>query len=247
MELSKTQIDKFFKDIHSGKITIENIPVELSKYTYDELMPFVAKGFGEIDSTIKNVKINLYKKNISAFSGAKSFQEVNDMTRLSFLSDGSKRPFKEFKEYANTIKDQYNVNWLKTEQNTAFSVAQSADKWQNYEKDKYLFPVLQYKAVDDERIRDEHLDWDNLKFPVDSSFWDTRMPPNGFNCRCMVIQLTEGKVDELKGQKKNTSKQFSNNAGKTDYIYDPKKHPYFKHTKKESQAFNKAIAWESKE
>jgi len=247
MALTKSQIDKILKGIHSGSIDIDNIPNELSAFTYSELMTFVETGFGKLDTPFKSAKMDLYKGNISAFSGAKSFQEVKDLTLQTFNPDGSKRPFKEFKEFAKDINDKYNKAWLKTEQDTAFGVAQSADHWQDFEADKELFPMLQYQTAGDERVRSDHAGWDGITRPVDDSFWDTRMPPNDWNCRCSVIKLTEGTNSSLKGVPKNDSEQFSRNPGKEDFIYDEKKHPYFKHTKSEDKAFKKAVKWQSQE
>ena len=245
--LTKSQIDKILKGIHSGEIDIDNIPYELSAFTYSELIMFVESGFGKLDSAFKTAKMELYKGNVSAFSGAKTFQEVKDLTNYTFNTDGSKRKFKEFKELALTLDEQYNKRWLKTEQDTAFGIAQSADQWNDIENDKDLFPMLQYQTALDERVRHEHAGWDGIKRPVDDPFWDTRMPSNGWNCRCRVIKLTEGTKSSLKGVPKNSSDQFNVNPGKVDYIFDEKKHPYFKHTKSEDKAFKKAVKWDSKE
>jgi SPP1 gp7 family putative phage head morphogenesis protein len=247
MALSQKKIDEIYRGIHSGAITIETLPDELSAYTYGELIKFVENGFGPLDNALKIGKMELYNGNISAFSGAKTFQEVKDLTNFVFNEDGSKRKFSEFKKFAGAINDKYNKVWLKTEQDTAFGVAQGADKWMDFEQDKELFPMLQYQTASDERVRHEHAAWDGLTFPVDHSFWDTRMPVNGFNCRCTVIKLTEGTKSSLKGVPKNSSDQFSNNPGKVDYIFDPEKHPYFSHTKAEGPAFERSITWASRE
>lgn len=260
--MTKKQIEKILKGIHSGDIDIDSIPHELSAFTYSELMTFVESGFGKLDSVFKTAKMELYQGNVSAFSGAKTFQEVKDLTNFTFNPDGSKRPFKEFKEFASGVSDKYNKVWLKTEQDTAFGVTQGADQWIDIEKEKELFPMLQYQTANDERVRDEHAAWDGIIKPVDSSFWDTRMPPNAFRCRCLVVKLSEGKNTNLDKHLKeynknnpdakvksltNPSKQFNVNPGKVDYIFDPKKHPYFKHTKAEDKAFKKAIKWQSRD
>ena len=260
--LTKSQIDKILKGIHSGEIDIDNIPYELSAFTYSELIMFVESGFGKLDSAFKTAKMELYKGNVSAFSGAKTFQEVKDLTNYTFNTDGSKRKFKEFKELALDLDEQYNKRWLKTEQDTAFRIAQSADQWHDIEKTKDLFPMIQYQTALDEAVRHEHAAWDGIKRPVDDPFWDTRMPLNGWGCRCRVIKLREGKTTNLNTHLKdynknnpdakvkslkNSSDQFNVNPGKVDYIFDEKKHPYFKHTKSEDKAFKKAVKWDSKE
>jgi SPP1 gp7 family putative phage head morphogenesis protein len=239
--------DKIFKKIHSGEISLEDLPDELSAFTYSQIITFVEKGFGPLDSPGKVTKMAAYDNNIIAFSGAKTFQEVKDLSSFVFNPDGSKRPFKEFKEFARGINEQYNVNWLKTEQDTAFGMSQSARQWQEIEDDKELFPMLRYETANDGRVRDEHAAWDGIMRPVDDDFWSTRMPINDFNCRCTVTRHTEGKKSSLKGVPQNSSELFNVNPGKVDYIFNEKKHPYFKHTRAEGPAFKEALKWQSKE
>jgi hypothetical protein len=245
--LSEKKLEQIFRGVHTGKIDIENLPVLLSQFTYDEIMSFVEKGFGKIDNELKAARMINYDQNIVAFSGAKTFQQVKDLNSFVFMPDGSKRPWKEYREFAHSINEQYNVNWLKTEQDTAFGMSQGADQWLEIEQEKDLFPYLKYQTIGDARVRDEHAAWDNIVRPVDDSFWDTRMPVNSFNCRCSVIRLTEGTKTDLRGVPKNTDDLFNVNPGKVDYIFNEDKHPYFKHTRIEGPAFSEALKWQSEE
>lgn len=45
---------------------------------------------------------------------------------------------------------------------------------------------LVYDAINDDRVRPEHLAWDGMAFPRDQ-FPRNLWPPNGYNCRCTVI------------------------------------------------------------
>jgi hypothetical protein len=257
-ELSEKQLERIFRKIHAGEIDIDNLPVELSRYTYDQLISFVQDGFGEINSDLKAARMVSYDQNIVAFSGAKTFQQVKDLNSFIFTPDGAKRPFKEYREFAKSINEEYNVRWLKTEQDTAFGMAQSADQWMEIEAEKDLFPMLRYDTVADGRVRADHAAWDGIVRPVNDSFWDTRMPINDFNCRCTVTRLTEGKKTNLDkhlkeyneknpSQKvsslKNESELFNVNPGKVNYIFDEDKHPYFKHTRAEGPAFERSLEW----
>jgi SPP1 gp7 family putative phage head morphogenesis protein len=239
--------EELFSGIYAGSITLSKLPAELSSFTFEEIMAFVIEGFGELDSDLKVARMASYNGNITAFSGAKTFQEVKDLNNFVFMEDGTKRPFKEFRGFAENINDKYNKVWLKTEQDTSFAVSQNADKWLDFEADKEDFPMLKYQTAADERVRPEHADWDNLTFPVNDSFWDTRMPSNGFNCRCTVINLAGGRKSSLKGVPANSDKMFNVNPGKVDYIFNENKHPYFKHTKAEGPDFERALRWRSKE
>jgi hypothetical protein len=79
----------------------------------------------------------------------------------------------------------------------------------------------------DGRVRPEHAQMNGYIKLVDDKFWDTYMPPNGWNCRCDVIQLDEGIETNTSGVKiENVPDIFQFNAGKTQQIFSPK-HPYF--------------------
>ena len=230
--MAKTYSQKgLIEGIHAGEYSKFNLPRDLFEFTYNELVEEVEKVFGEKISFPEDDEreeiVKSLKANLAQFSGAKTFTEVNEISKFLFDSEGFKLSFKDFQEIVKPIDDKFNKVWLKTEQDTSFGQSQSADSWLQYEKEKDIFPLLKYQTADDERVRHEHAAWDNKVFPVDHEFWDTRMPLNGYNCRCRVIQLREGKESTFKGVQENTDKQFQKNPGKSGEIFT-KKHPYFK-------------------
>ena len=48
-----------------------------------------------------------------------------------------------------------------------------------------------YVTVGDARVRDEHAVLDGLTRPKNDPIWQKIWPPNGWNCRCQLIELTE--------------------------------------------------------
>ena len=68
--------------------------------------------------------------------------------------------------------------------------AYSAGHWQQIQETKDTAPYLMYDAVDDNATREEHRAWDGTVLPADDPWWSSHMPPNGWNCRCGVIQLS---------------------------------------------------------
>lgn len=233
--------NRIIEGVYSGEYSKYKLPEELFLYTYENLMSEVKKGFGEdVEFEPGSTREKLFDDfnfNVNTFSGAKTFQEISDMSKFVFDEKGFKISFKQFKELAKPLDDTFNKVWLRTERDTSFGQAQSAESWLQYDAEKEIFPYLKYQTVDDERVRHDHAAWDNLVFPVEHEFWDTRMPLNGYNCRCRVIQLTEGETSSLKGVPKNEEKEFENNAGKTGEIFTSK-HPYYK-VKKEDLPLTK--------
>ncbi len=80
---------------------------------------------------------------------------------------------------------------LRTIYRTNMATAYAAGHWQKIEETKQEAGYLLYDAVDDNRTRPEHAAWDGTILPVDDPWWSFHTPPNGWNCRCSVIQLSK--------------------------------------------------------
>lgn len=58
-------------------------------------------------------------------------------------------------------------------------------------KDPEIAEILwgwEYVAILDDRVRDEHAALHGTKLPLDDPLWESIAPPNGFNCRCTLIE-----------------------------------------------------------
>ncbi|MDD9817569.1 MAG: phage minor head protein [Gammaproteobacteria bacterium] len=66
-------------------------------------------------------------------------------------------------------------------------------------------PYWQYIAVLDNRTRHSHRELNGKVFRHDDPFWDSFYPPNGYNCRCRVSDLSARDVERqgLKVEKTN--------------------------------------------
>jgi SPP1 gp7 family putative phage head morphogenesis protein len=53
------------------------------------------------------------------------------------------------------------------------------------------FPYLMYSAINDSRTRPAHAAMDGYIARIDDPIWTTWHTPNGYNCRCTMIQLSE--------------------------------------------------------
>ena len=81
--------------------------------------------------------------------------------------------------------------------NTNIRMANAAGAWKKIERLSTRRPFLRYIAVLDDRTRDLHRAWHNTVLPWDDEFWEYAYPPNGWNCRCSVIQLSQRDIDRL--------------------------------------------------
>jgi len=82
---------------------------------------------------------------------------------------------------------------FRTNMQTAYAVGQ----WEEIVEQAEVAPFLMYDAVDDSRTRPEHAAWDRKVLPVTHKWWQSHFPPNGYNCRCSVIQLDAEEVEAL--------------------------------------------------
>ena len=236
--LSEDEQDALFRGVWAGTITVFDLPLDVYLKTVERLNNAIYRGFQVAkDIPFENPdfeKIEILKKQIFPFSSAKTFQQVRDYQNLLFDDDGFKRSFGDFKKGTERIPGAedfyrtYNKNWLQAEYQTTIKYAQSAKEWRHIQEEKEEFPLLKYVTIGDERVRPLHANMDGIIRPVNDSFWNTRMPPNGFRCRCSVEQLEEGKISRIKGRdldKDVPDKMFQNNVGKRGVMF--KDHPYF--------------------
>ncbi|MFW9274337.1 phage minor head protein [Glaesserella parasuis] len=80
---------------------------------------------------------------------------------------------------------------LNTIYRTNMQQAYSAARYQRYMDNLDNRPYWQYSAVGDKRTRPAHQALNGKIYRYDDPFWATFYPPNGFNCRCTVIALSE--------------------------------------------------------
>lgn len=101
--------------------------------------------------------------------------------------------------------------------------AYMAGRWQEIERSKKWMPHLEYHAVMDSRTRPSHAALNGRIYPVDDPFWNTFYPPNGFNCRCTVIQHSKKDLERMGREPASSAdelvpvEQVVNRAGKTEH------------------------------
>lgn len=87
---------------------------------------------------------------------------------------------------------------LNTIYRTNVQTAYSAQRYQQARDNAINRPYWQYSAVGDSRTRPSHAMLNGRIYRYDDPFWRTFYPPNGFNCRCSVIALSQRQIDAEK-------------------------------------------------
>lgn len=78
---------------------------------------------------------------------------------------------------------------------TNLRTAYAAGRWQQIERQSSTFPYLRYVGTLDDRIRPQHRRWHGTILPWDHPWWRTHYPPNGWGCRCTVVQLSAAQME----------------------------------------------------
>jgi SPP1 gp7 family putative phage head morphogenesis protein len=77
------------------------------------------------------------------------------------------------------------------------NTANAAGRWTQQQRVKGTRPYLLYSTAGDTRVRPDHQRWNYYLLPVDHPFWLTHYPPNGWNCRCKVISLSDRDIKRM--------------------------------------------------
>jgi SPP1 gp7 family putative phage head morphogenesis protein len=236
------EINTFLAQMYAGNITSQQLSVDVYQKVARELTKGVYEGFGknilQVQWGTPNAEmLSSLRENVYIFSGAKNYQMTKDMSQY-LATDKGLRPFNEFANEARKTFDTYNKNYLTAEYNSAVAQSRMAAIWQEIEREKHLYPMLQYETVGDGRVRPEHAVLDGIVKPVDDKFWNKFYPPNGWNCRCFTIQSNDAVATDLTGMRKPNEKEvpeiFRFNSGKTKQVFSPK-HPYFNVAKEDKE------------
>lgn len=167
------------------------------------------------------------------FSGIKTFHELNEAFPSMLDENGNKKPFERFLNDVRKINDTYNANYLHAEYNFVQASATMAAKWEQFSEDGDRYN-LQYRTAKDDKVRPEHAALDGVTLPMSDSFWETYYPPNGWNCRCTVVQVRKQKYpatehsdamsrgeEAMNGERYNIFRFNSGKQGKTMPDYNP--------------------------
>lgn len=203
-----------------------------------EAQSFIETHAHILDSTFQKVEMTdkmrdrLTRSNY-IFSGLKTFHELNEAFPSLLDENGDRKPFERFLNDVRKIDETYNAGYLRAEYGFVQASAQMAAKWEQYSEDgdRYL---LQYRTQHDDKVRPEHAALDRITLPMSDPFWESYYPPNGWNCRCTVVQVRRGKYPEtphrqamdrgdeaLNGERYNIFRFNSGKQEKTVPDYNP--------------------------
>lgn len=253
-ELTDGLVDKYIGKIYAEGWDMEKMIPEVYVHNAMALMGAVKEGyakefFGTDWTTRDNNLLNRVQNTVFAFSGAKTYAEMQEL-RDAVYEGGKRISPAEFRRRALKINTCYNLQYLEVEREQVILGATQASHWLDFEETADTHPYLEYCTARDSHLREEHRGLDGLIFAVDDDFWKQYYPPNGWRCRCTVRKRTRREYEHLKKNYENrtrtrmpeggeaqriagqvVAKPFRHNVG-TSEIFDRSGHPYFRANRK---------------
>ncbi len=159
----------------------------------------------------------ILKQNTWDFSVAKNYNDVIAINNLLLNEEGALRPWHDFKYEAQKIVGN-STRYLKTEYNTVVASAQMSRLYQEIQRDKHIFPFVQFDVVMDGHTSDICTPLNEVIVTVDDPMLVYYFPPNHFNCRTTLRKLRYG-VPTKKYQLPKIPEAFKNNPATSGKIF----------------------------
>lgn len=234
----KSRLTGKFNKMMKGLFRQKGAQLDINILASNEAQDFITTHAGILDGGFQKVEMSdkmrerLTRSNY-VFSGIKTFHELNEAFPSMLDENGNKKPFERFLNDVQKINDTYNANYLHAEYNFVQASATMAAKWEQFSEDGDRY-YLQYRTAKDDKVRPEHAALDGVTLPMSDSFWETYYPPNGWNCRCTVVQVRKQKYpatkhaeamsrgeEAMNGERYNIFRFNSGKQGKTMPDYNP--------------------------
>ena len=191
------QLRSLFQGMMHALYEQQGASLNISILTKPEAQSFIQAHAATLDGSFRQVPMSdnmrsRLQRSDYIFSGIKTFHELNEAFPSLIDENGNRKPFERFLNDVQNIDATYNQNFLRAEYNHAQASAEMAAKWERFQEDGDRYN-LQYRTAGDDKVRPEHAALDRVTLPIDDPFWDTYYPPNGWNCRCTVVQVRKSK------------------------------------------------------
>jgi SPP1 gp7 family putative phage head morphogenesis protein len=196
----RRKLSSLFENMMQALFRQKGAQLDIDILTSDEAQAFINTHASVLDSAFTKTDMSetmrrRLKRSDYIFSGMKTFHELNEAFPSLLDENGERKPFERFLNDVQSIDKTYNQNYLRAEYNFAQSSAQMAAKWEGFMEDGDRYN-LQYRTAGDDKVRPQHAALNGVTLPPSDSFWEEFYPPNGWNCRCTVVQVRKTKYPE---------------------------------------------------
>jgi len=193
----RTRLTEAFSGLMSALFRQKGATLDINILASDEAQNFISTHADILDQAFQKVPMTeAMRRRLTRsdyiFSGLKTFHELNEAFPSLLDENGNRKSFEQFYNDVQKIDKTYNQNYLHAEYNFVHASAEMAAKWEQYAEDGDRYN-LQYRTAGDDKVRPEHAALNGVTLPMSDPFWETYYPPNGWNCRCTVVQVRKSK------------------------------------------------------
>ena len=193
VDLVREKFDRMMKVLFRQ----EGANLEIGILASEEAQDFIETHSSVLNGSFRQVEISeamrkrLERSNY-VFSGLKTFHELNEAFPSLLDENGNRKTFERFLNDVRKIDETYNSNYLRAEFNFVQASAEMAAKWERFMQDGDRY-YLQYRTAGDAKVRPTHAEMAGITLPASDPFWAEFYPPNGWGCRCSVVQVRKSK------------------------------------------------------
>lgn len=193
VDLVREKFDRMMKVLFRQ----EGANLEIGILASEEAQDFIETHSSVLNGSFRQVEMSeamrrrLERSNY-VFSGLKTFHELNEAFPSLLDENGNRKTFERFLNDVRKIDETYNSNYLRAEFNFVQASAEMAAKWERFMQDGDLY-YLQYRTAGDAKVRPTHAEMAGITLPASDPFWAEFYPPNGWGCRCSVVQVCKSK------------------------------------------------------
>lgn len=207
-------VERMADQIYNGEIKPEELDRDLVLKNYAAFNKEAAAAWGS--DYYEDPLTRQFRENLLKFSGAKSFNLMQDLSGLA----RQKITKDQFVEQAKKMVRVHNETYLEVEKKFTANSASSARNFAAFQSDADIYPYLKNRTFGDDNVRDTHAANDGVIKPLKD--W-TAIPPYDPGCRCWLEQTIEPPTE--KGLS-NIDKRWANNPATSGNIFTPE-HSYF--------------------
>lgn len=223
--LKKALINIYSKDFHP----MTDIERNLFNAVWEAMNDATDEGFSQVVASDHDRDfLRALKENNAVFTAFKVHRTQKDMVRLLTDSNGNLKPFEQWANEVQPIADHQMRHWLRTEYDTAVIRAHHAADWQQFLREKDIFPNLKWVQSTSIHPGADHKIFWNTVLPIEHPFWDEHRPGDRWNCKCDLISTDEEPTDipETERPADEPQRGLKSNPGKDGIIFSDN-HPYF--------------------
>ena len=174
-------------------------------------------------------RTNMLKNNMSRLAAVKANQVTTELDRARADAKGVERDAKTYSEAAKAITAKYN-RYQVAEYNTTVHRTRVVKQWEQFQKEKHLYPNVEWLHTRSAHPRADHLEYVGRVWAMNDPFFVDNQPGCIWECKCSWKTCDTEPTDNSEIKTVPPSPGLEGNPYYTEEIVTDK-HPYFNNTK----------------